>query len=234
MANPQTCRRAVVLLSGGLDSGTTLGIARREEFECHALTIDYGQRHRIELDCASRIAASMHAASHKVVQVGLDRLGGSSLTDPALQVGKDRSNQEIGAGIPETYVPARNTVFLSIALGYAEVLNASDLFLGVNAVDYSGYPDCRPAFLKAFETLANEATRAGVEGGRFRIHAPLLQLSKGEIVQLAIEVGLDPGLTLSCYDPDRNGTPCRRCDACILRARGFQEAGLPDPAVREV
>jgi 7-cyano-7-deazaguanine synthase len=232
MVESQPRRRAIVLLSGGLDSGTTLGIARREQFECHALTIDYGQRHRIELDRAARVATSLGAASHKVVQVGLDRLGGSSLTDPSVKVGKDRSSREIGTGIPATYVPARNTVFLSIALGYAEVMDARDIFLGVNAVDYSGYPDCRPAFLEAFETLASVATRAGVEGERFRIHAPLLQLSKSEIVRKAMEVGLDPALTLSCYDPNSSGVPCERCDACILRARGFEEAGIPDPVIR--
>jgi len=224
--------RAVILLSGGLDSATTLGLAREEGYRCHALTLSYGQRHGAELECAARVAAALGAASHKMVRVDLDRLGGSSLVDPTLEVGKDRSEDEIGEGIPGTYVPARNTVFLAIALGYAEVLEARDIFLGVNAVDYSGYPDCRPGFLTAFEDLASVATRAGVEGERFRIHAPLLHLTKGEIVRKAIDVGLDPGLTLSCYDPDEQGRPCGRCDACVLRARGFKEAEIPDPSLQ--
>ena len=224
-------RCAVVLLSGGLDSATTLGLAITEGYQCHALTVDYGQKHVGELACAARIAAALGASSHRVIQVDLGGIGGSSLTDRSMVVARDRTEEEIGTGIPETYVPARNTVLLSLALGYAEVLEALDLFLGVNAVDYSGYPDCRPEFLSAFENLARLATRTGVEGGRFRIHAPLLNWSKGRIVKAALEVGLDPAMTLSCYDPGPGDAPCRRCDACILRARGFREAGVPDPAL---
>ncbi len=225
-------RCAVVLLSGGLDSATTLGLALAEGYECHALTVDYGQKHAGELACAARVATALGASSHRVVQVDLGGIGGSSLTDRSVAVAKDRTAGEIGTGIPETYVPARNTVLLSLALAYAEVLNALDLFVGVNAVDYSGYPDCRPEFLAAFEQLARLATRAGVEGGRFRIHAPLLSWNKGRIVEAALEVGLDPAMTLSCYDPGPDGTPCCRCDACILRARGFRDAGVADPALK--
>ena len=226
-------RCAVVLLSGGLDSAATLGLALAEGYECHALTVDYGQKHAGELACAARVAAALGASSHRVVQVDLGGIGGSSLTDRSVAVAKDRTEGEIGIGIPETYVPARNTVLLSLALSYAEVLEALDLFVGVNAVDYSGYPDCRPEFLAAFEKLARLATRAGVEGGRFRIHAPLLNWSKGRIVEAALEVGLDPAMTLSCYDPGPGDVPCRRCDACILRARGFRDAGVSDPALKD-
>ncbi len=224
-------RCAVVLLSGGLDSATTLGLALRQGFACHALTVDYGQKHAAELACAARVAAAMGASSHRLARIDVGGIAGSSLTDTALSVAKDRTDREIGTGIPETYVPARNTVLLSLALGHAEVLGALDLFIGVNAVDYSGYPDCRPEFLAAFEALARLATRAGVEGGRFRVHAPLLNWSKGRIVRAALEVGLDPAMTLSCYDPDSAGRPCRRCDACLLRARGFMDAGVDDPAL---
>ncbi len=231
MIRAATGRRAVVLLSGGLDSATTLGLALKEGYECHALTVDYGQKHAGELACATQVATALGASSHRVIQVDLGGIGGSSLTDRSMVVARDRTEEEIGTGIPETYVPARNTVLLSLALGYAEVLEALDLFLGVNAVDYSGYPDCRPEFLDAFEKLARLATRRGVEGGRFRIHAPLLNWSKGRIVKAALEVGLDPAMTLSCYDPGPGCAPCRRCDACILRARGFREAGVPDPAL---
>ena len=232
MANEPGPARAVVLLSGGLDSGTTLGLALAQGFECHALTVDYGQKHSAELECACRVAEALGAASHRVARIDPGGAAGSSLTDAGLAVAKDRTDGEIGTGIPETYVPARNTLLLSMALGYAEVLGALHLFIGVNAVDYSGYPDCRPEFLEAFENLARLATRAGVEGGRFRVHAPLLNWSKGRIVRAAGEVGLDPAITLSCYDPGPDRRPCGRCDACILRARGFLEAGLEDPAIR--
>ena len=224
-------RRAVVLLSGGLDSSTTLGLAIRQGFECHALTVDYGQKHAAELACATRVAAALGASSHRVARVDPGGRAGSSLTDTTIAIAKHRTDVEIGTGVPETYVPARNTLLLSLALGHAEVLGALDLFIGVNAVDYSGYPDCRPEFLDAFEALARLATRAGVEGGRFRVHAPLLNWSKGRIVQAALAVGVDPAMTLSCYDPDSDGRPCGGCDACILRARGFQEAGVVDPAI---
>ena len=226
-------RPAVVLLSGGLDSATTLGLALGQGYRCHALTVDYGQKHSAELDCAARVAAALGATSHRVARIDPGGIAGSSLTDTAMSVAKDRTDVEIGEGIPDTYVPARNTLLLSLALGYAEVLRALDLFIGVNAVDYSGYPDCRPEFLSAFENLARLATRTGVEGGRFRVHAPLMSWSKGRIVQAAMEVGLDPALTLSCYDPDDHGRPCGRCDACILRARGFADAGAEDPAIRK-
>ena len=216
-------RRAVCLVSGGMDSAVALAEARASGFACHALSFDYGQRHRVELEAAARVATVLGAAEHRVVRVDLSAIGGSALTD-AIEVPKDR---EIASGIPVTYVPARNTVFLAVALGWAEVLGARDLFIGVNAVDYSGYPDCRPAFLEAFERLASVATAAGVE---FAIHAPLVELSKGEIVRRGLELGVDFGLTFSCYDPRADGRPCGRCDACRLRARGFAEAGVADPA----
>ena len=222
-------RAAVVLLSGGLDSATTLAIALERGYETHALTLRYGQRHAIEVSRAREIAASLGAASHRVVDVDLGGHGGSALTDVTRPVPRARSDEEIGEDIPPTYVPARNTVFLAIALSWAEVLGAQDLFIGANAVDYSGYPDCRPEFLTAFEALANVATKAGVEGRGFRIHAPLLSATKGEIVRRALELGVDPGLTLSCYDPGDDGAPCRTCDACRLRERGFREAGVADP-----
>jgi 7-cyano-7-deazaguanine synthase len=220
----------VVLLSGGIDSATTLAMARREEFETYALSIDYGQRHRCELECARRVATVLGAARHSVVSVDLRAVGGSALTD-ALEVPKDRPYEDIGHGIPITYVPARNTVFLALALGYAEVVEAFDLFMGANAIDYSGYPDCRPEYLAQFERLANLATKAAVEGrGRFRLHAPLLQRTKAEIIQAGGRLGVDFALTLSCYDPDAEGRACSRCDSCRLRLKGFQEAGLTDPA----
>ena len=222
---------AVVLLSGGLDSATTLAIALREGWVAHALTVRYGQRHAIETDRARQLARLLGAAEHRVVQVDLAFAGGSALTDPAVPVPVGRDPREIGAGIPVTYVPARNTVLLSLALAWAEVLGARDLFVGVNAVDYSGYPDCRPAFLEAFERLASVATRAGVEGARFRVHAPLIHLGKGDIVRRAVELGVDPAVAISCYDPGQEGRPCGRCDACLLRAKGFAEAGLRDPAL---
>ncbi len=216
--------KAVVLLSGGLDSATALAIAREQGFACHALSFDYGQRHAAELNAARRVAASLGVAEHKVLPLSLDAIGGSALTDPAIAV-----PEEGGEGIPVTYVPARNTVFLSLALGWAEVLGARDLFVGVNAVDYSGYPDCRPEFIAAFEQLANLATRAGVEGARFRVHAPLIDMSKAEIVRAGSRLGVDYALTVSCYQADAGGRACGRCDSCRFRAQGFAEAGLPDP-----
>jgi 7-cyano-7-deazaguanine synthase len=223
-------KRAVVLLSGGLDSATTLALARSEGFEVHALSVDYGQRHRHELACARRVAQALGAAGHTVVAVDLRAIGGSALTD-ALAVPKDRPDEAIGQGIPVTYVPARNTVLLGLALGYAEVTRAFDIFIGANILDYSGYPDCRPEYLAQFERLANLATRAAVEGrGTFRIHAPLLRRTKAEIIREGIRLGVDYALTLSCYDPDAEGRACGRCDSCHLRLKGFQEAGLADPA----
>jgi len=224
-------QRAVILLSGGLDSATTLAIARSEGFEAYALSVDYGQRHRCELDCARRVAIALGAVRHTVVAVDLRAVGGSALTD-ALVVPKDRSHEQIGQGIPITYVPARNTILLGVALGFAEVLEAFDLFIGANAIDYSGYPDCRPEFLAQFEHLANLATKGAVEGrGSFRVHAPLLERTKAEIIREGSRLGVDYALTLSCYDPDQASRACGRCDSCRLRLKGFQEAGLPDPAV---
>ena len=216
---------AVLLLSGGLDSATCLAIARSEGFEVHALTLAYGQRHATEVDQARVVARALGAKSHRVVGLDLRAIGGSSLTSD-LPVLKDRVDD---GTIPQTYVPARNTVFLGLALGLAEVVEATDLFVGVNAVDYSGYPDCRPAFLQAFERLAALATRAGVEGARFRVHAPLVHLSKAQIIRRGISLGVDYGLTHSCYDPVPDGGACGRCDSCRLRRRGFTEAGVPDP-----
>ncbi|OGI39995.1 MAG: 7-cyano-7-deazaguanine synthase QueC [Candidatus Muproteobacteria bacterium RBG_16_62_13] len=215
---------AVVLLSGGLDSATVLAIARDEGHTCHALTFDYGQRHRIELEAARRVAASLGVADHRIVPLDLRWMGGSALTDSTIAVPKTP-----GEGIPVTYVPARNTIFLSMALGWAEVLGARHLYLGVNAVDYSGYPDCRPEYLNAFERLANLATRAGVEGRSLHLQAPLLRLTKAGIISRGVRLGVDYSLTLSCYDPDGEGRACGACDSCRLRARGFAEAGLPDP-----
>jgi len=216
---------AVVLLSGGLDSATCLAIARSEGFSAHALTIDYGQRHRSELEQAARVAAALGAASQRVVSLDLRAIGGSALTAD-IAVPKDRAED---GGIPVTYVPARNTTFLSLALGLAEVLGAADLFIGANDVDYSGYPDCRPEFIEAFEKLANLATAAGVRGTRFSVHAPLLRMSKAEIIRRGMALGVDYGLTHSCYDPDAQGRACGHCDSCILRRRGFEQAGVPDP-----
>ena len=223
---------AVVLLSGGLDSATCLAMARAEGFACHALSFDYGQRHAGELEAARTVARSMGAASHRVIRVDLAQLGGSALTDPELEVPLDRDEQQLGEGIPITYVPARNTVFLSYALALAEVLPARDIFIGVNAVDYSGYPDCRPAFVAAFERMANLATRVGTEGGGpgIRIRAPLQHLSKGEIIRAGLALGVDYGVTRSCYAPAPGDLACGRCDACTLRLRGFAEAGAMDPA----
>lgn len=222
-------KKAVCLLSGGLDSSTCLAYARREGFECYALSFDYGQRHRVELEAAARVAARLGAARHLVFPIDLRLFGGSALTSDT-PVPKGREVAEMTSAIPVTYVPARNTIFLSLALAWAEVLGCSDVFIGVNAIDYSGYPDCRPEFIAAFEQMANLATRAGVEqGARFRIHAPLAGLSKAGIVKLALELGLDAGLTHSCYDPGPAGEPCGQCDSCILRRKGFEEAGVADP-----
>lgn len=217
-------RRAVVLLSGGLDSATALAWARREGFECYALSVAYGQRHEAELAAAVRVARQVGAREQRLMHVDLAGIGGSALTDPALAVPEQPTS-----GIPITYVPARNTLFLALALGWAEVLGALDLVVGVNAVDYSGYPDCRPEFIRAFEQLANLATRVGVEGGVFRVHAPLIALSKGEIVRLGTGLGVDYGLTVSCYQADTDGLACGRCDSCRLRRGGFEAAGVPDP-----
>jgi 7-cyano-7-deazaguanine synthase len=224
-------KRAVVLVSGGLDSATTLAIAREQGFEVYALSVDYGQRHRLELECARRVAMALGVARHSIVAVDLRTFGGSALT-AAIDVPKDRPDEAIGQGIPITYVPARNTVLLSLALGYAEVVEAFDIFMGANILDYSGYPDCRPEYLAQFERLANLATKAAVEGkGTFRIHAPLIQRTKAEIIREGVRLGVDYALTLSCYDPDDQGRACGHCDSCRLRLKGFQEAGLKDPTV---
>jgi 7-cyano-7-deazaguanine synthase len=220
--------RAVVLLSGGLDSYTAAAIAKAQRFSLYALTVQYGQRHVRELESARAVARALGAERHLEVPIDLRGIGGSSLTSDEA-VPRDRDLAE--PGIPSTYVPARNTIFLSIALGWAEVLGAHDIVIGVNALDYSGYPDCRPEFIGAFESLAAVATRAGAEGARFRVHAPLIRLSKAEIIRRGMDLHLDYGLTHSCYDPVPDGTPCRRCDSCLLRARGFLEAGVPDPLV---
>lgn len=218
-------KRAVVLLSGGLDSTTTLAVARRDGFEAYAMTFRYGQRHHVEVHAARRIAARAGVTEHVIVDIDLRVFGGSALTTD-IPVPRDRDPEP---GIPITYVPARNTIFLSYALAWAEVLGAFDVFVGVNAVDYSGYPDCRPEYIAAFERMANLATRAGVEGRGLRIQAPLIALSKGEIIRLGTSLGVDYSLTTSCYDPDADGRACGHCDSCILRRRGFDEAGLTDP-----
>jgi 7-cyano-7-deazaguanine synthase len=220
---------AVVLLSGGLDSATTLAMAREEGFATYALSFRYGQRHALELTSASAVARALGAVEHRIVDIDLRGFGASALTAD-IAVPKDRTDAELAAGIPVTYVPARNTIFLSFALGWAEVLGSADIFLGVNAVDYSGYPDCRPEFVSAFERMANLATRAAVEGRRLRIHAPLLAMGKSAIIARGLELGVDYALTQSCYDPATDGAACGRCDACRLRLRGFQELGRPDPA----
>lgn len=220
---------AVCLLSGGLDSATCLGVARRQGFDCYALSFDYGQRHNIELAAAARVAAHFHAKEHKTARIDLRAFGGSALTAD-IAVPKHSTAADLPAGIPITYVPARNTIFLSYAMAWAEVLNASDIFIGVNAIDYSGYPDCRPEFIAAFETMANLATKTGVEGRtHLKIHTPLAALDKGGIVKLAAEVGVDFASTHSCYDPDPQGRSCGRCDSCLLRLKGFRDAGLTDP-----
>ena len=217
-------RPAVVLLSGGLDSATCLAIARAESYDCHALSVSYGQRHAAELDAARRVAAGLGAAGHRVMDINYGQIGGSALTDAAIAV-----PQAPTEGIPATYVPARNTLLLALALGWAEVLGARDIFIGVNAVDYSGYPDCRPEFIAAFERLAQLATRAGVEGARFRIHTPLIELSKAGIIRRGIALGLDYSQTVSCYLADAQGRACGKCDACRLRRKGFADAGVEDP-----
>ncbi len=216
--------RAVVLLSGGLDSSTVLAIARSRGFECHALSVHYGQRHSAELTAAKRIAAALGARDHRIMGVDLAGIGGSALTDPGVAVPESPV-----AGIPVTYVPARNTLLLSLALGWAEVLRASDIFVGVNAVDYSGYPDCRPEFIQAFEHLAILATKAGVEGSRFRIQTPLIEMSKADIIRTGTQLGVDFGMTVSCYQADADGAACGKCDSCRLRAAGFAAAHVADP-----
>ncbi|MEQ8850015.1 7-cyano-7-deazaguanine synthase QueC [Botrimarina sp.] len=232
---PEAPPKAVVLLSGGLDSATVAAIARSEGFEVYALSVDYGQRHRFELESAARVAAAAGVAEHRTVRVDLGQIGGSALT-AQIDVPQDRSDDAIADGIPVTYVPARNTVMLSVALGWAEVLGAADLWVGVNAVDYSGYPDCRPEYIQAFERLANLATKAGVEAAAgspgaqpIRVHAPLIRLTKAEIIRRGVELGVDYGLTHTCYSPTDGGLACGRCDACRLRLKGFAEAGLADP-----
>jgi 7-cyano-7-deazaguanine synthase len=223
-------QRAVVLLSGGVDSTTVLAIANAAGYETYALSFRYGQRHALELEAARRVAEALGAARHVVLDIDLRAFGGSALTDD-IDVPKGRDTTEMAGEIPITYVPARNTIFLSFALAWAETLGASDIFIGVNFIDYSGYPDCRPEYIHAFETLANLATKAGVEGTlRLKIHTPLIELTKAEIIRRGLELGVDYGLTLSCYDPTPDGTPCGACDSCLLRARGFAEAGVIDLA----
>jgi 7-cyano-7-deazaguanine synthase len=221
-------KRAVVLLSGGIDSTTTLAIAIAEGYKAYALTFEYGQRHQIETDAARRVANSLGAKEHRIAKIDLRVFGGSALTDD-FDVPKQRSETEIAHGIPVTYVPARNTIFLAYALAWAEVIPANDIFLGVNAIDYSGYPDCRPEFIEAFENLANLATKAGAEGRRFRIHTPLIKLSKADIIRKAVKLGVDLSLTHSCYDPTPEGLACGECDSWFLRVKGFREAGIKDP-----
>ena len=220
-------KRAVVLLSGGLDSATTLAICRHDGFDPYALSFDYGQRHKLELNAAKRVATKLGAREHRIAQIDLRVFGGSALTDE-IAVPKNRETKS-ASDIPITYVPARNTIFLSYALAWCEVLGAADIFIGANAIDYSGYPDCRPEFISAFERLANVATKAGVEGTEFRIHAPLLSMSKSDIIRKGIELGVDYSLTHSCYDPSSDGVACGECDSCRLRLEGFREAGLTDP-----
>ncbi|WP_407296471.1 7-cyano-7-deazaguanine synthase QueC [Stutzerimonas zhaodongensis] len=217
-------KKAVILLSGGLDSATVAAMAKAEGYACYTMSFDYGQRHRAELQAAAQVARQLGVVQHKVIGMSLDGIGGSALTDASIAV-----PEEQGEGIPVTYVPARNTLFLSLALGWAEVIGARDIFIGVNAVDYSGYPDCRPAFIEAFEQLANLATKAGVEGKAFSIRAPLQNLSKAEIVDAGVRLGVDYGLTVSCYQADEDGRACGKCDSCRLRSAGFKEAGVPDP-----
>jgi len=221
-------KRAVVLLSGGLDSTTCLAWARAQGFTCSTLAIDYGQRHRVELDAAARAATAQGVTDHRVVRVDLRAIGGSALTSDTA-VPKDREDAQMAAAIPITYVPARNSTFLCIALGLAETIGATDLVVGMNVLDYSGYPDCRPEFVRAFEAMANLATKAGVEGARFTVHTPLMQLDKAGIIRLGTSLGVDYALTHSCYDPSSEGLACGRCDSCALRAKGFREAGVPDP-----
>ncbi len=223
--------RAVVLVSGGLDSATTLAMAQAQGYDCYALSFDYGQRHRIELAAAQRVAEVQGTREHRVIKLDLRAIGGSALTDSAIAVPKSSAGEGATKGIPVTYVPARNTIFLAYALGWAEVLAAQHIFIGVNAVDYSGYPDCRPEFITAFQTLANLATKAGVEGQGMRIHTPLIELSKADIIREGTRLGVDYRTTISCYDPDEAGRACGRCDACHLRAAGFARAGVADPTL---
>ncbi len=221
-------KRAVVLVSGGLDSATTLAMARRDDFETYALSFAYGQRHHLEVEAARRLTSKLGATEHRIAEIDLRIFGGSALTDE-IDVPKNQSEDQRSEGIPITYVPARNTIFLSYALAWAEVLHAHDIFIGVNAVDYSGYPDCRPEFIAQFETLANLATKAGAEGARFQIHAPLIRLTKAEIIRQGVALGVDYSLTHSCYDPTPDGLACGHCDSCLIRLAGFREAGLSDP-----
>lgn len=226
-------KKAVVLLSGGLDSTTALAIAGSEEFETYALSFRYGQRHSPELDAAARVAKAQGVAEHVIADIDLRLFGGSALT-AEIDVPKGRSHEEMGEGIPVTYVPARNTIFLSFALAWAEVLEASDIFIGVNALDYSGYPDCRPEYVEAYQKMANLATKAGIEGRQnLSIHTPLIHLSKAEIIRKGMELGVDYSLTSSCYDPSSDGRPCGQCDSCQLRAKGFAEAGVSDPLIQK-
>lgn len=217
-------KRAVILVSGGLDSSTVLAMAKKQGYDCYTLSFDYGQRHRAELVAAERVSIALGEIEHKVVRLNLDSIGGSALTDTTIDVPEEETE-----GIPITYVPARNTIFLSIALGWAEVLGAKDIFIGVNAVDYSGYPDCRPEYIAAFETMANLATRAGVEGDKLTIHTPLMDWGKGEIIKVGMNLGVDYALTVSCYQATEEGLACGRCDSCRLRSQGFADAGVPDP-----
>jgi 7-cyano-7-deazaguanine synthase len=223
---PRAAKKAIVLVSGGLDSATVLAAARRQGFACYAISFDYGQRHRAELAAADRVAEALGAEEHRVVPIDLSAFGGSALTDDTIAVPE---SGVVPDEIPVTYVPARNTVFLSLALAWAEVLGATDLFIGVNAVDYSGYPDCRPEFIDAFQRLANLATKAGVEGESFSVHTPLIDLSKADIIRLGVELGVDYSLTVSCYQADPSGAACGKCDSCRLRRQGFENAGVPDP-----
>ena len=225
-------KRAVILLSGGLDSATCLAIARKEGFETHTVAFRYGQRHQYELQRAQLISEKLNATSHRIVDIDLAQFGGSALTDAAIDVPKSETVESIGEAIPVTYVPARNTVFLSLSLAFAETVDAKDIFIGVNSLDYSGYPDCRPEFIQAFEQMANLATKAGVEESqRLKIHTPLIDLTKAEIIARGLKLGVDYGLTLSCYDPGDAGRACEHCDACLLRARGFATNGIVDPAL---
>jgi 7-cyano-7-deazaguanine synthase len=228
MADEQ--RNAVVLLSGGLDSATALSIAKADGFEAYAISFRYGQRHSVELASAQRVAERIGVKRHIIVDIDLRQFGGSSLTSD-IEVPKGRSITEMNADVPVTYVPARNTVFLSFAVAWAETLSARDVYVGVNALDYSGYPDCRPEYIQAFEDMANLATRAGVQGHRLRIHAPLIKMTKGEIISRGVSLGVDYAITSSCYDPSPNGRPCGGCDSCLLRAKGFAEVGKPDPLI---
>jgi 7-cyano-7-deazaguanine synthase len=220
--------KAVVLLSGGLDSSTTLALAKKQGYKLYALTFQYSQRHQIEIEAAGRIAHYFQAAQHKIIDVDLRQFGGSALTAP-IEVPKNRSAEEISTYIPVTYVPARNIIFLSLALAWSEVLECRDIFIGVNVLDYSGYPDCRPEFIEAFEKMANLGTKAGIEGQEFKIHTPLINMNKAQIIKMGLELGVDFELTSTCYDPTSQGEACGKCDACLLRLKGFADAGIKDP-----